>query len=580
MVAVGATAWHASHSLRRFHQEQMAADLLARAQILAGELPPESLDAAPAAAERLCRELGRTTHTRFTVILPAGRVIGDSEQDPALMENHADRPEIAAALRGGIGKSVRFSDTRRQRLMYLAVPVHRQGAVVGVVRASVPLAAIDRTLHVVYLEVLAGGLIVAAVFALIAFWLSTRLSRPLEEMRRVAEKLAAGDLTARAPVPGDDTGALARALNDMAAQLGERMRTITEQRSAQEAVFASMGEGVLAVDRNERVLHFNPAAARLIGLPAEQIRGRTIQEVARNPDLQAFVAAALSGAGVTETDIVLYGDEERFLQLHGTALTDTAGARIGAVIVMNDVTRLKRLETVRRDFVANLSHELKTPITAIRGCVETLTEGAVKDPAESRRFLDMMARHVNRLGAMVEDLLSLSRIEFDAERGRIPLEPGPVGEVLQRAVQTFAGRADAKNIALAVNCPEDATGLINAPLLEQAVGNLIDNAIKYSGDGTRVEVIAAAGARDVEIRVADQGPGIEKKHLPRIFERFYRVDQARSRALGGTGLGLAIVKHIVLAHHGSVSVDSAPGRGTTFTIRIPRSPAGAQTLPR
>jgi two-component system phosphate regulon sensor histidine kinase PhoR len=250
-------------------------------------------------------------------------------------------------------------------------------------------------------------------------------------------------------------------------------------------------------------------------------------------------------------------------------LTDPTGKKLGALVILNDITRMKRLETVRRDFVANVSHELKTPITALRGCVETLSDPAPRTSEDNERFMAMMGRQVERLNAIVEDLLSLSRIEHDAEHKGIPMETGPVCEVLRRAAQMFTHAAQAKGIGVTIECLPDLAAPINAPLLEQAVGNLIDNAIKYSGERTRVWVTGAMNGNKIDIRVTDEGPGIEKKHLPRIFERFYRVDQARSRSLGGTGLGLAIVKHIVLAHAGSVSVESTPGQGSTFTISIP-----------
>jgi len=419
-------------------------------------------------------------------------------------------------------------------------------------------------------NIILGWLIVAILFAVVTWLLSRRISRPLEDMRRVAERIARGDLEARVARPdSEELGNLARTLNQMAAQLGERLSTITRQRNEQETVLASMVEGVLAVDRDERILHLNHAAARLLDLAPEQARGRSIQEAVRNRDLQAFIGATLAGTGSAEGEIVIYGNEERFLQLHGTALTDSAGHNIGALIVLSDITRLKRLETIRRDFVANVSHELKTPITALKGCVETLSDTRPMDPVENSRFLAMMTRQAARMEALVEDLLSLSRIEFDAERGQVQLEPAPVADVLRRAANNFEEQAEHNKIILTVACPEDLTASIHAALLEQAVGNLIDNAVKYSGDGTRVLVSAKLNGNDVEISVADQGPGIEKKHLDRIFERFYRVDQARSRALGGTGLGLAIVKHIALAHHGTVGVTSAIGQGSTFTIIIP-----------
>ncbi|MDP2990414.1 MAG: ATP-binding protein [Kiritimatiellota bacterium] len=419
-------------------------------------------------------------------------------------------------------------------------------------------------------ELLLGWLIVAILFAVVTWLLSRRISRPLEDMRRVAERIARGDLEARVARPdSEELGDLARTLNQMAEQLGERLSIITRQHNEQEAVLASMVEGVLAVDRDERILNLNQAAAHLLDLAPEQARGRSIQETVRNRDLQAFIGATLAGTGSAEGEIVIYGNEERFLQLHGTALRDRTAHHIGAVIVLSDITRLKRLETVRRDFVANVSHELKTPVTALKGCVETISDTRPMDPVEHARFLAMMGRQVERMETLVADLLSLSRIEFDAERKRVTLEPGTIDDVLQRAVQSFTTTAAAKSISLTVECPAEVRAPINAALLEQAVGNLLDNAIKFSANGTQVLVCGCLAGNDVEIKVTDQGPGIDRKHRSRIFERFYRVDDARSRTLGGTGLGLAIVKHIALAHHGTVSVTSEPGNGSTFTIRIP-----------
>lgn len=571
LLALALTSWYGNSSFRSFYQDQVAADLLTRANVLASELGSHFAVSEWEQVDRHCKEFGRLTQTRVTVILPDGRVTGDSTQDPAQMENHKNRPEVADALMGRGGKAVRFSDTTRRTLLYLAIPIQQNGTVVGVVRASLPLAVIDWTLRSVFRHAAFGVLIVSAFFALVSFYLARRMTVPLDEMRRTAERLTSGELKARVAQPkGPEMASFARTLNQMASQLSERMDTITLQSDQQKAVFASMAEGVLAVNGEGRILDLNLSAARLLDATPEQVRGRSIQEAVRNVELQNFVTATLASGEPVEAEIVLYGNTERFLQLHGTALTDATGRKLGALVVLNDITRVKRLETVRRDFVANVSHELKTPITALRGCVETLADPVHRNAQGSERFIDMMRRQVERLAAIVEDLLSLSRIEHDAEHKRIPLEPGMVCDVLRRAAQAFAKAGEAKGISVAVECAGDLSARINAALLEEAVGNLVDNAIKYSAERTRVVVSAIQNGSDIEIRVADQGVGIEKKHLPRIFERFYRVDQARSRALGGTGLGLAIVKHIVLAHGGTISVESTPGQGSTFTIRIPR----------
>lgn len=571
--ALAGTAWYAEHSLRQFHLRQTATDLETRAQLFINDLP-STLASDPATVDRLCKHLGRLTTTRMTVILPDGRVIGDSSEDPSQMENHRDRPEIAAALRGGSRESIRYSQTLARTLMYVAVPARSQGGtIVAVVRAAIPITVIDAALHTFYRHVAWGTLGVAGVFALLALGLFRRISRPIEHMRQMSEQLAVGDLTARVPVPDtEELGALARTMNQMAAQLRERILTVASQSNEQRAVLANMIEGVMAVDTAQRILHINPAASRLLGMVAEDARGRHILEAVRNIDLQEFLADLLNAPGSLEREIVLRDDVDRHIQLNGTALKDGGGTTIGTVVVLNDITRLKRLESLRRDFIANVSHELKTPITTLKGCVETLSEGALDNAAEARRFLEMMGRQVDRLELMVEDLLSLSRLEHENEHGGVTLAPGPVHDVLARAVQTFSARAASKGILLVLDCPDSLTAPMNAVLLEQAVGNLLDNAIKYSSEETRVSVSAAAtDGNQVEIRVADQGPGIEKQHHERIFERFYRVDPARSRAQGGTGLGLAIVKHIALAHHGRIVLESTPGQGSTFILRLPRN---------
>lgn len=570
IIALTATTWYTARSIRKFHESQVERDLEVRAALVSREVAPLLVGMDVAQVGGVCGELGRLMGSRVTVILPDGTVVGDSEEDPERMDNHADRPEIAEAFKGGVGISTRFSDTLHRRLMYVALPVRDGHAVAGVARVSLPLADLRWDLRAIHQQILLGGVIVALLFGVFALHFAKRITRPLEHMRTVADRLAGGDLSARVTMSTtDEVGTLARTLNDMAAQLGERMDTIVRQRMEQDSVLSSMIEGVLAVDLDGCILQVNVAAARLLGIEADAVTGRSMQEALRNHALQAFVDSTLENPGPTEAEIVLYDKGEKHIQLHGTPLTGPGGVKIGGLVVLNDITRLKRLETVRRDFVANVSHELKTPMTALKGCVETLASDDPPDTETSRRFIPMMVRHVDRLQAIVEDLLSLSRIEFETERGDVTFEIGPVRDVLQRAVRLFSKQAEAKRIALALEAREDVAVLMNALLLEQAVGNLIDNALKYSPEGTRITLSVDRDEDELRIRVADEGIGIEKEHLDRVFERFYRVDRARSRALGGTGLGLSIVRHIALAHRGSVSAESMPGKGSAFTIHLP-----------
>jgi len=570
LAALAVTTWFSVRSLRTFHQEQVGQDLEVRARLVAKDLEGDGLDRSAAEIDQLCKELGPLMNSRVTVILAGGKVVGDSGSQPEQMGNHATRPEIAIAFRGDVGQSSRFSDTLKRTLKYVAIPVTRNGSIVAVVRVSRPLAEIRWTRRVSYQQILLGGLCTALLFAGIALHFSRRITQPLEMMRRGAQRLAAGDLDARLPVTRpDELGALAEALNSMAVQLGERIETIGRQQVEQQAVLSCMVEGVLAIDPEGRVLYINEAASRLLDVTPTQAQGRILPEVVRHSELQRFSSATLTTGELSEEEIVMRGTEEHHVQLHGAPLTDQGGTQIGGLVVMHDITRLKRLEQMRSDFVANVSHELKTPMTALKGCVETLSDRAAPPDSETTaRFVAMMARHVLRLEAISEDLLSLSRIEFEVEQGELARERSAIQEVIQRAVQPFLSSAAAKRIVLTIDCPAELNAAVNEPLLEQAIGNLIDNAIKYSGGGTTIRLTAAQEADRVAIRVSDEGPGIEAQHHPRIFERFYRIDRARSRALGGTGLGLSIVKHIALAHHGNVTVESRPGHGSTFTLYV------------
>ncbi len=575
VVALAALTWFYSRTLHTFYYEQTGASLKARADLLEPQVSGHLTPAAGADLNRLCRELGARTATRFTIILYDGQVLGDSQEDPRQMENHATRPEVQAALAGAVGSATRFSRTLLREMMYVAVPVIEEGRITGVVRAAMAVDAIGATLDELYLRVALGGLAAVAIIALVSLWLSRRISRPLEEMTHGAARFAQGDLAQRLALRGSkEIDALVLAMNQMAAQLDDRIRAVENQRNEQEAMLASMVEGMLAVDTEERILRINRAAERLLGIHSGQVLGRRLQEVVRKADLQRFVARTLASRQPVEADLVLHDPQERFLQGHGTLLRSNLGKDLGALIVLNDVTRLRRLENLRRDFVANVSHELKTPITAIKGCVETLLDGAAADPEASRRFLEIIARQGERLNAIIDDLLTLSRIEQDAERHDIPLQVGALRDVLEAAIQSCSVTATARSIRLDLECPEDVMAVINPPLLEQALVNLIDNAVKYSDEGGRVLLTVRHAGVETLIEVRDWGCGIPREHLARLFERFYRVDKARSRKVGGTGLGLAIVKHIVQAHRGRVTVESTPDQGSAFAIILPGATPG------
>lgn len=573
LIALVTLTWFFSRTLDDFYREEKRRGLEAQGQLVVNQARDALVSGNIGSLESLSLALGKQSGTRLTIILPDGRVVGDSEEVLAKMDNHARRPEIRVALEGRSGAATRYSTTLQQEMMYVALPVRSNGQIIGCVRTALPIASVDKALETVLIHVINSGILIALIAALISLWVSRRISRPLVEMKRGAERFAGGELDRRLPVyKGEEMGGLAEAMNQMAAQLNDRLQTVVTQRNEQEAVLASMIEGVLAVDHQEGILRINRAAATLLGTNPELAVGRSLQEVVRKPELQRFITESLQSRTSIEADMtLLYRGEERFLQTHGTPLRGSDGQTIGALIVIHDVTRLRRLENLRRDFVANVSHELRTPITAIKGAVETLLAGANENPEDSQRFLEIANRQSDRLNAIIEDLLSLSRLERDAESDEVDRTHERLLPILESALQSCSSIAKSRQVDVKLFCSEELVAKVNGTLLEQAVINLVDNAIKYSESRKIVTVESWQEGEHVMIKVQDRGQGISKEHLSRLFERFYRVDAARSRAIGGTGLGLAIVKHIAQAHDGEVTVHSTPGEGSVFTISLPVS---------
>ncbi|MBI5503546.1 MAG: PAS domain-containing protein, partial [Deltaproteobacteria bacterium] len=452
-VALAASTWQASRLLHDFHLQRTGADLAARAALVEQVLGDQLQQPRHEQLDVLAKRLSGLAEMRVTIIGADGFVLGESDKDPTLMDNHARRPEVAAALAGTAGSAIRFSDTIGQPMMYAARPVVSGGRVVGVVRTGLALEAVESALRSLYLRAATAALAVLAIAAGLGLWTTRRITRPLEELETSAERYSRGDLTAPAPAGGSlEITRVATAMHNSAVELDNRIRTLVAERNEQEAVLASMVEGVLAVDRSERVMALNAAGAELLEIDASHAIGRSIQEVARNAELQRFVADVLAAGQPAERHIAMHGEESRFVQAHGAPVRDHAGDSIGVVVVLNDVTRLHLLETVRRDFVANVSHELRTPITSIKGFLETLLGGAIDDPANARRFVEIAARQAGRLGAIIDDLLLLSRVEQESDHYSIERAATPLDSVVTGAIEVCALKAEQKGVDVVSRC--------------------------------------------------------------------------------------------------------------------------------
>lgn len=565
-----AIIWYTSDTGRELFMDRTRADLLNQARIMQNSITRLVLEERMVDIDRLCKETGAVSATRFTVILPDGRVIGDSQKRPDTMDYHGNRPEIISALKTGSGSSERFSATLNHQMMYVALRLSDQDRPLGILRTAIPVTAIDRALHAIEIRTVVGGIVIAILAAMIALYVTRRISRPIEEMKRGAELFAGGDLTHRLPVPpSTELAGLTDAMNAMALQLEDRIQTIISQRNEYEAVLSSMVEGVIAVDQDETILSINQAALDMLNVRSSEAKSRTIHEVVRNRQFLEFVIDSLAGKAMEEKDVEIQGVEKRVINIRSMALRNAAMQNMGSLVVLNDVTKIRQLENIRKDFVANVSHEIKTPLTAIKGFVETLQQSMEGDQADNLKFLGIIDRHVNRLNSIVEDLLALARIEQIGEKSTVALQKRRFKSLVENAINVVQHRADVKQISFKVKVEEDPHIKVDSTLFEQALVNLLDNAVAYSPDKEQVAISFAHKQNELVISITDHGIGISQQHLPRLFERFYRVDKARSRKHGGTGLGLAIVKHIAQAHNGSVTVESQPGKGSVFRIHLP-----------
>lgn len=523
--------------------------------------------------------LGKNTQARLTAIDLSGKVIADSQEDPRKMDNHSTRPEIIIARQNGSKTESRFSKTLQQKMIYRALAVRDGERLIGFVRVSLPLTNIDEKLVQLKLNMFLGICLAAAAALLLGFVFANRFLSPLVKMTEVADSISKGDYNRRVTVnQNDEMGLLAKAVNRMALSSSQRMAEITQDRNRLAKIFTGMVEGVIYVDQDQRIQHINQAAADMLFLTIPNCLNQRIWELVRIQELTSAVETALSRGEVVKSKLskIEGSDVSNFngaeINIYVAAMLGNQEQSIGAVVVLNDVSELAHLERIRRDFVSNASHELKTPITAIRVLTETILDD-VNMPAEiSRRFTEKIAAQSHRLSALVSDLMTISRLEISESEDAFQLIDYKA--LVKRSIKTAALSCQEKNLLLrseicqgSVQVNGDEQGL------SQLLDNLLDNAVKYTPEHGAISLDLSLddlnGEPHVIVKVSDTGIGINAQNQARIFERFYRVDKARTRDLGGTGLGLSIVKNIAEQHGGSVSVKSRLGGGSTFTVTLP-----------
>ncbi len=571
-----------SWNLRRTVGTRIERALVDQAR-LAAETLSHRRAATPVELDREADALGRLISARITFIAADGRVVGDSAvtlEELAALENHGGRPEIVQARREGVGIARRFSSTVNVDMLYVAVPLaNPQAPDLAIVRLALPLLEVQEQIATVRRSASIAFAIGLAAALLIAGLASVFLSRRVRGIAAIAQRYAAGDFSQAARDYGtDEIGTVARALDGSAQELGRQVAALNADRARMAAILGGMVEGVLVVDGDGRLQLVNEAARRMLKLQ-DTWEAHHYLEVVRHPDVAVQIGAALGGETPGGCELTLPREPRAYLVARAAPVV--AGSTRGAVLVLHDITDLKRADQIRRDFVANVSHELRTPLTAIRGYVEALLDEQ-PSAADAKLFLDTIARHTSRMERLVRDLLRLARL--DARQETVERVALNVETLFSGAIADLASEIDARRQATAIDIAADATTVDGDPAkLHDALRNLLENAIKHAPEGSRIALASSRRGNAIVLSVADEGPGIPEADLPRVFERFYRVDKARARDgrdPGGTGLGLSIVKHLVELHGGTVRAANRPKGGAVFSVELPApdQPSGSNRI--
>ena len=593
IVCIGGLSTYLVHFVRGNYLTNLESQLTNQAQLVgdvselyfvgSGLVPDLSPNVIASEAKQsldvLAKRLGEQIDARVTIMDRRGVVLGDSEENPSTMENHGSRPEVVEALSNGVGSSIRYSTTLGCDMMYVAVPITANGEIVGVSRISLPLTEINESLGHISRTIIGGAAIAAIIAILLAIQISNTTTKPVKELTQMSRRLAQGELDQKIRVTSrDEVGELAGAFNQMAAKLKEMVDLLTTEKDKMAAILSNMADGIFVVDGESKVIMVNQAAKRMFPSPftgegqgegsPDKISERCLLtaecsfiEAVHDHELDDILQKCLK-TGEQQAGLVEIEPGKQFL---GVIATPIRG-RAGSVVLLQNLTELKRLERVRRDFIANISHELRTPLSSLKILAETLQEGAIDDSTVAKGFLDKINAEADRLAQMVNELGELSRIE--SGEGSLNVRPTDIGEIAMQAIERLKAQADRVGLNLVLNIPQGLPEILaDRERVEQVLVNLLHNAIKFTPSGGRISISAKIEDDNALISVVDNGVGIPADDLPRIFERFYKADKAR--AGGGTGLGLAIARHIVEAHGGNIWAESTEGKGSTFTFTLP-----------
>jgi two-component system phosphate regulon sensor histidine kinase PhoR len=564
LLIIGLSFYYFSINHREFYLEQEKISLEHYSQLMLNNIEESEIKNFSPNLEEKAADWSDDSETRITIIAADGRVLADSHYEISEMDNHRNRPEVVQAVRSNdFGNEIRYSETIGEKMLYYAVPINSDGEIIGILRTARPLSFIRGVLVEDIKSYLFFFVILAFITIILGWRLTYSIVKPLETVTETAEKISEGDLTQRIPVRkyNSEIEKLARMFNYMADELEDKVTEISQEKNRIEAILESMVDGVIAVDKDGEITLINPAASRIFNIEAEKIEGKDLLTTLFSHRIEMYLQRAFDTKKSIKREIKYKNPEQKIIQATFIPLLDEEDKITGGVIVLTDITELRKLETVRNDFVANVSHELRTPLTSIVGYLDTLLESDVEDPEIRNKFLKIIKEEADRLSILIKDLLNLSEIESHT----FDLKPGSFKNVLNKVIKLMEKNAEKKEIELQFEIADDLSPVYMVrEQIKQVLINLFDNAIKYTPRAGKIKITVRQIDDKVYFSIKDNGMGIPQADQERIFERFYRVDKARSRAFGGTGIGLSIVRNIIKQHGSEIQVKSREGEGSEF----------------